>query len=98
MPETQSYQGFPASRVAHPAGFEPTAYRLGGGRSILLSYGNRLVQIIVAHMGRFDKVLPSGKCGIGVRASNIGYTERVENPARSVKGRVEIYRVNTTRP
>ena len=25
--------------VAHPAGFEPTACRLGGGRSILLSYG-----------------------------------------------------------
>ena len=24
---------------AHPAGFEPTACRLGGGRSILLSYG-----------------------------------------------------------
>ena len=25
--------------LAHPAGVEPTAYRLGGGRSILLSYG-----------------------------------------------------------
>ena len=25
--------------VARPAGVEPTAYRLGGGRSILLSYG-----------------------------------------------------------
>ena len=25
--------------LAHPAGFEPTACRLGGGRSILLSYG-----------------------------------------------------------
>ena len=25
--------------LAHPARFELTAYRLGGGRSILLSYG-----------------------------------------------------------
>ena len=32
--------GFPAEFLAFPRGFEPPACRLGGDRSILLSYGN----------------------------------------------------------
>ena len=33
-----------------PAGVEPTAYRLGGGRSILLSYGNKKVRICITFL------------------------------------------------
>ena len=41
MPQT----GMVCGIVARPAGFEPTAYRLGGGRSILLSYGRMLLHL-----------------------------------------------------
>ncbi len=40
---------------AHPAGFEPTACRLGGGRSILLSYGCKA--LILKASSDFDCLL-----------------------------------------
>lgn len=33
--------------LARPRGFEPPTYRLGGGRSILLSYGNIFKFILI---------------------------------------------------
>ena len=38
--KTPKLRDFSRVNLASPAGFEPTTFRLGGGRSILLSYGS----------------------------------------------------------
>ncbi len=50
-PEALSFKDFPTFFLASPIGFEPTACRLGGDRSILLSYGDRhrIFQLILYH-------------------------------------------------
>ena len=45
IPETLK----PLKILVFASGFEPLAYRLGGGRSILLSYANVLQQVLVYH-------------------------------------------------
>ncbi len=44
--KTPEFRDFSRIDMASPAGFEPTAFRLGGERSILLSYGD-----IICHKG-----------------------------------------------
>lgn len=49
--------------LAFPAGVEPTAFRLGGGRSILLSYGNLICRFILGLRRGFVKRLPVRRVG-----------------------------------
>ena len=42
------------SPLAFPSGFEPLTFRLGGGRSILLSYGN-IASVIVSQRAQTIK-------------------------------------------
>ena len=62
--------------MAHPAGFEPTAYRLGGGRSILLSYGCRCMGII-AHLPALCKHKTPSAADSGAKRSPAGTENRI---------------------
>ena len=66
MPQT----GMVCGIVARPAGFEPTAYRLGGGRSILLSYG-RTALVIIPKPAPVCKALAFDKNGASIFGSAI---------------------------
>ena len=50
-PEKHLFSGV----LAHLTGFEPVAYRLGGDRSILLSYGEIYNRYIICSEGIFVK-------------------------------------------
>ena len=54
--------GFPAEFLAFPRWFEHPTYRLGGGRSIQLSYGNifEIYSILVLNLLNVNRLCPKG--------------------------------------
>ena len=54
--------GFPAEFLAFPRWFEHPTYRLGGGRSIQLSYGNifKIYSIIGTNLLNVNRLCPKG--------------------------------------
>ena len=54
--------GFPAEFLAFPRWFEHPTYRLGGGRSIQLSYGNifKIYSILVLNLLNVNRLCPKG--------------------------------------
>ena len=54
--------GFPAEFLAFPRWFEHPTYRLGGGRSIQLSYGNifKIYSILVLNLLNVNRICPKG--------------------------------------
>ena len=54
--------GFPAEFLAFPRSFEHPTYRLGGGRSIQLSYGNifEIYSILVLNLLNVNRLCPKG--------------------------------------
>ena len=61
-PETLDFTGFSGGVLAFPRWFEHPTYRLGGGRSIQLSYGNifKIYSILVLNLLNVNRLCPKG--------------------------------------